>query len=175
METGDIPAPGPASRAERKVWRRGLWILASHRAPSGRPQRLVSQRAPSLSPQELPGQGLDSQGPTCPRPTAYGAKQVMLIFLAPRKHLPLEAPLLLMEAAHTHTHTHTVNATGNRRLGRTSTLSSKAATPTPSRPSAQPPEGPPSPSSLTLEPEPERHEVTQDLDNPLGPAAHPAR
>ena len=31
----------------------------------------------------------------------------MLIFLAPRKHLPLEAPLLLMEAAHTHTHTHT--------------------------------------------------------------------
>ena len=28
----------------------------------------------------------------------------MLIFLAPRKHLPLEAPLLLMEAAHTHTH-----------------------------------------------------------------------
>ena len=32
---------------------------------------------------------------------------MMLIFLAPRKHLPLEAPLLLMEAAHTHTHTHT--------------------------------------------------------------------
>ena len=73
----------------------------------------------------------------------------------------------------TPTHTHTVNATGNQRLGRDqhAVLKSHGAHPQQTLGSAPCRTPPP----LPLEPEPEWHEVTQDLDNPLGPAAHPAR